>query len=124
MHPHPSHGKCIKELGAVELSWIQPLYCLQHIAIITLVNPSELDLLPDTVEDRFVRIRQDFTGIKTQILFNLRSKRLHKSLKIMTYLTTLKLEIMTSLFSNWTNHSTSTIKYNLHVCHPQMHTLD
>ena len=59
MHPHPSHGKCIKEMGAVELSWIQPLYCLLDIAIITLVNPSELDLLIDTVEDRYFRIRKD-----------------------------------------------------------------
>ena len=124
MHPHPSHGKCIKELGAVELSWIQPLYCLQHIAHITLVNPSELDLLPDTVEDRFVRIRQDFTGIKTQILFNLRSKRLHKSLKIMTYLSTVKLLITTLSSLNWTVHSTLTMMFELHVCHPQMNTLD
>ena len=124
MHRHPSHGKCIKELGAVELSWIQPLYCLQHIAHISLMNGSELDLLKDTVEDRYFRIRKDFTGIRTQILYNPRSKRLHKSLKIMTYLTTVLLKIMTMLSLNWTVHSTLTMMFNLHVCHPQTHTLD
>ena len=120
MHPHPSHGKCIKELGAVELSWIQPLYCLPHIAIITLVNPSELDLLPDTVEDRFVRIRKDFTGIRTQILFNPRKEKLHKSSKIMNSLTIIW--IMTMLSLNWTVHSTLTMMSKLHVCHLQTHT--
>ena len=73
MHPHPSHGKCIKEMGAVELSWIQPLYCLLDIAIITLVNLSELDLLIDTVEDRYFRIRKDCTRIRSHLLFNPRS---------------------------------------------------
>ena len=65
MHLDLSHGKWLvewngKEAGVVELSWIQPLYCLLDIAIITLVNPSELDLLIDTVEDRYFRRRQSY----------------------------------------------------------------
>ena len=120
MHPHQSHGKCTYGMDAVELSWIQPLYCLPHIAIITLVNPSELDLLPDTVEDRFVRIRKDFTGIRTQILFNPRKEKLHKSSKIMNSLTIFR--IMTMLSLNWTVHSTLMMMSELHVCHLQTHT--
>ena len=111
-------------MDAVELSWIQPLYYLQHIAHITLMNGSELDLLKQAVEDRYFRIRKDFTGIRTQILFNPRSERLHKSLKIMTYLTTVLLKIMTMLSLNWTFHSFLTMMFNLHVCHPQTNTLD
>ena len=113
-------------MDAVEQSWIQPLYCLQHIAHISLTNGSELDLLKVTVEDRYfrIRIRKDFTGIRTQILFNPRSERLLKSLKIMTYLTTVLLEIMTMLSLNWTFHSILTMMFNLHVCHPQTNTLD
>ena len=120
MHPHPSHGKCIKELGAVELSWIQTLYCLLHIVHFPLVKQSELDLLIDTVEDRFVRIRKDFTGIRTQILFNPRKDKLHKSSKIMNSLTIFR--IMTMLSLNWTVHSTLMMMSELHVCHLQTHT--
>ena len=125
MHLDLSHGKWPvdwngKEAGVVELSWIQPLYCLQHTAHFPLVNPSELDLLPDTVEDRFVRIRKDFTGIRTQILFNPRKEKLHKSSKIMNSLTIIW--IMTMLSLNWTVHSTLTMMSKLHVCHLQTHT--
>ena len=65
MHLDLSHGKWLVEwnggkVGVVEPSWIQPLYCLLDIAIITLVKPSELDLLIDTVEDRYFRSRKDF----------------------------------------------------------------
>ena len=54
--------------------------------------------------------------------FNPRSKRLHKSSKILTYLTTVM--IMTMLSSNWTVHSSWTMMFKLHVCHPQTHPLD
>ena len=59
-HPHPSHGKCPKNMGAVELSWIQTLYCLLHIVHFPLVKQSELDLLIDTAEDRYFRSRKDY----------------------------------------------------------------
>ena len=58
-------------MDAVELSWIQQLYCLQHIAHISLTNGLELDLLKDTVEDRYFRIKKDFMKIrKTQVPFS------------------------------------------------------
>ena len=65
MHLDLSPGKWLVEwnggkVGVVEPSWIQPLYCLLDIAIITLVKPSELDLLIDTVEDRYFWSRKDF----------------------------------------------------------------
>ena len=68
MHPHLSHGKCLKKEGAVELSWIQPLYCLQHIVHLALVNPSELGLLNERVEDRYFRIKKDFARIISGLL--------------------------------------------------------
>ena len=60
MHLDLSHGKWLVEwngkgAGAVELSWIQPLYCLQHTAHFPLANPSELDLSKDSVEDRYYK---------------------------------------------------------------------
>ena len=122
MHPHLSHGKCPKNMGVVELYWIQPLYCLQLIAILRLVNGSELDLLKKAVEDRYFRITKDFTRIRTHLLFNPRSDILKNSSD--TPNTTGKLMKMTLLSLNWTNHSSLTKMFNLHVCHPQRHTLD
>ena len=69
-----------------------------------------------------LELGRTLTGIRIQILFNPRSERLHKSSKIMTYLTTVM--IMTMLSLNWTVHSTLTMMFELHVCHPQTHTLD
>ena len=84
MHLDLSHGKWPvewngKEAGAVELSWIQPLYCLQHTAHFPLANPSELDLSKDSVEDRYLRIRKDCTRIRSHLLFNPRSDILQNS---------------------------------------------
>ena len=61
MHLDLSHGKWLVEwnggkVGVVEPSWIQPLYCLQHTAHFPLVNPSELDLSKDSVEDRYLNL--------------------------------------------------------------------
>ena len=60
------------------------------------------------------------------ILFNPRSVILSKSfwILIQNFNLTVGLLKMTFLFSNWTYHSPSTVMYNLHVCHPQSHTLD
>ena len=58
MHHYPSHGKyTVWKLDVAELSWIPTPYCPQHIAIFALVKPSELDLIKDTVEDRYFRRR-------------------------------------------------------------------
>ena len=122
MHPHPSHGKCPKNMGAVELYWIQPLYCLQLIAHFMLMNGLELDLLKKAAEDRYFRIRKDFTRITTYLIFNSRSDILKNS--SFTPNTTGKLMKTTLLSLNWTNHSSLTKMFNLHVCHPQTHTLD
>ena len=124
MHLHLSHGKFGYQEGAVPQSWIQPLYCLQVIAHHRLAIPSELDPLKKEAEDRYLKSRKDFTRIKSQILFNLRSNLLHKSLITLIYPITVKLMKMTLLLSNWTVHSYWTMMYNLHVCHPQKHTLD
>ena len=89
----------------MQQSWIQPLYCLHAIAYHRLANPSELDPLKKEVEDRYFRSRKDFTRIRSQILFNLRSDLLHKSLITPIYPSTVKLLKMTLLLSNWTVHS-------------------
>ena len=122
MHPHLSHGKYLKKKGAVELSWIRPLYCPQLIAILRLVNGSELDLLKKAVEDRYFRIRKYFTRIRIHQLFNPRSDILKNS--SYTRNTMGKLMKTTLLSLNWTNHSSLTKMFNLRVCHTQRRTLD
>ena len=97
MHLHLSHGKFGYQEGAVPQSWIQPLYCLQVIAHHRLATPSELDPLKKEAEDRYLKSRKDFTRIKSQILFNLRSNLLHKSLITPIYPITVKLLKMTLL---------------------------
>ena len=152
MHPDLSHGKCMQKLGVVELSWIQPLYCLQHIAKFPLVNTSELDLFCGRVEDRYFKpnfsskiikywevfierlgfiSRKNFTRMWSKTLFNPRSNILTKSSKIPILdlnITRIHMDTVyrttTGSFSNWKVHSTSTMMFNLHVCHLQRHILD
>ena len=104
MHPDLSHGKWhgFKAL-VVELSWIQPLYYLQHIADFPLVIPSELDLLKDSVEDRYFKSRKDLIRIRSKILINHRSNILIKSSKIPILdfnITIMEYHITTGSFSN------------------------
>ena len=83
MHLDLFHGKWhgMKAI-VVELSWIQPLYCLQHTVDFPSENPSELDLLKNSVEDRYFGSRKDLIRIRYKILFNHRSNILIKSSKI------------------------------------------
>ena len=94
MHPDLSHGKWHGfKAVVVELSWIQPLYYLQHIADFPLVIPSELDLLKDSLEDRYLKpnlysnnsklqYAHNYFEVFIEILLNLRSNILIKSSKI------------------------------------------
>ena len=75
--------------------------------------------------------RKNFTRMWSKTLFNPRSNILTKSSKIPILdlnITRIHMDTVyrttTGLFSNWKVHSTSTMMFNLHVCHLQRHILD
>jgi hypothetical protein len=99
MHGILSHGKfTAKELDVGELSWILGLYCLQHIAPFTLMDPSELDLLKKTLEDRYFRSRNNVTRMRSQLNFNPRSDILQKLTNMLIIEQRTTYNIMTLLF--------------------------